>query len=159
MKIITFWQMPRKQKALFFMNIMLCGIAKGCIHLFAYKRLAPYFGKPYRMMAASIIATPTQIQKARYIGDAIRLAARYTPWDSSCLTQAMVAKFWCQYYEIPYFLYIGFAKKSDKPLGEEAHAWVTSGPVAITGGQAFNTHQVIYSYSNYYTARGHKVKF
>lgn len=147
-KMKTFRLMPRREKQLFFVNFFLCGIARASINLLSYKRLAPYFGHFYRMTVASTLPTDTQIQRAILLRRSIKLAASYTPWNSSCLTQAMVAKFWCQRDGIPYFFFVGFAKKTDKPLGQDAHAWVTSGPIAITGGHCLHSHQVVMSYSN-----------
>ena len=148
MKIKTFWHMPIKQKLFFFINFFFCGVARAVINLFSYKQISPYLGTSCRMLTASTIVSKHQIQQAVLIGRSIKLVAHYTPWDSNCLTQAMVAKFWCQYFKIPYFLFIGFAKGSDKPLGEEGHAWVMAGPVAITGGYCFSSHQVVSTYSN-----------
>lgn len=100
------------------------------------------------MRVASTIISPEKIQQARLFSRSIKLAAKYTPWNSNCLTQAIVAKFWCQRYGIPYMFFIGFAK-SCKTLGKEAHAWVTAGPVAISGGHSLQSHHVVLSYSNY----------
>lgn len=148
MKIKTFLTMPYQLKGLFFINFVLCGIARASINLFGYRRISFYYGYFCRMHTQSTIISKEQLQQAVMIRRAIQLAARYTPWNSSCLTQAMVAKFWCQWYDIPYMLFIGFAKVSDKPLGHDAHAWITAGPVAITGGHSFNTHAVVLSYTN-----------
>ncbi len=133
---------------MFFINFCLCGIARASISCLSYKRLHPYFGNSYPMKVASTILSKEQIYYALQIRRSIALTVKYTPWNSSCLTQAMVAKFWCQYYGIPYFLFVGLAKKSDKPLGQDAHAWITTGPIAITGGYSFGAYHVIYSYSN-----------
>ncbi|MDP1574986.1 MAG: lasso peptide biosynthesis B2 protein [Coxiellaceae bacterium] len=146
MKIVTFLHMPWQYKKMFFINITLLGVAKACVKLFAYKHIAFYFGKNCRMMVASTLISKTQIQQAALIARSIKLAARYTPWNSNCLPQAILAKFWCQHYQIPYFFFIGFAKSSTKPLGEEAHAWVTAGPIVICGGNSFNTFHVVLSY-------------
>lgn len=148
MKIKTFWKMSIQKKLIFFINWVLCGIARATIKLLPYKYLSFYFGKHCRMTIASTIISQKQTQQALFISRSIQLAARYTPWDSSCLTQAMVAKFWCQRYNIPYLFFIGFAKGSEKPLGQDSHAWVTAGPIAIIGRNSFNTHQVVFSYTN-----------
>lgn len=140
--------MPAQQKGLFFMNFFFCGVAKVAIKLFGHKRLTPYYGHFCRMQMVSTILSKHQLQQALSLKRAISLAARYTPWNSNCLTQALVAKFWCTYKQIPYMLFIGFEKNSEKPLGENSHAWVMAGPIAISGGFSFNTHQVILSYSN-----------
>ncbi|MDF1646739.1 MAG: lasso peptide biosynthesis B2 protein [Legionellaceae bacterium] len=75
---------------------------------------------------------------------------RYTPWTLTCLTQALIAKGWCRYYQIPYLLFIGIDKTPTHLSQREAHAWVTAGPISITGGghQCFQTHHVISSFSN-----------
>jgi hypothetical protein len=148
MKIVTFLRMPWQHKKMFFINIVLLGMAKASVKLFAYKRIAPYFGKNCRMLVASTLISKTHIQQAALIARSIKLAARYTPWDSNCLPQAMLAKFWCGHYQIPYFFFIGFAKSTQKPLGQDAHAWVTAGPVVICGGNSFNAFHVVSSYSN-----------
>ena len=148
MKIQTFWRMPYKEKQLFFMNFCLCGIAKVAIQCLSYKRLSVYFGRSCQMLVASTLISKEQIQQVLTIRRAIALAARYTPWNSSCLIQALIAKFWCQRHHIPYLFFIGLAKKSNQPLRREAHAWITAGPIAVTGGHSLGTHQVICSYSN-----------
>lgn len=130
------------------MNVLLCGVAKIAIQLFSYHNLSSYFGRNCRMLCASTIISTAQRQRAVQIKQALMLAVRYAPWYSNCLTQALVAKFWCQYYQIPYMLYIGLAKGSSKPLGKDGHAWVTAGSIAISGGHSFHTHQVVLTYSN-----------
>lgn len=147
-KFFSFFKLTNRQKLWFFINFFLCGLARLMICLFDYHRLKPYFGEGYRMTPASTLLPKEQYRLVWQIAKSIQLAARYTPWNSSCLTQAMVAKLWCQYYRIPYFMFIGFAKTTEKPLGQEAHAWITAGPIAITGGHSLKTHQVIYSYTN-----------
>lgn len=147
-KLATFIRLPAQQKLFFILNFGLCGFAKTCILLFSYRTLSRYFGRSHQMTMASSLTTIQQHQRALFIRRGVRLAARYTPWDSSCLTQALVAKFWCDRWKIPYFLFIGLAKNSSKPLGKEAHAWVTAGRLAITGGYCFESHHVISTFSN-----------
>ncbi len=147
-KVETFWRLPIKRKFFFLLNYMLCGVAKTLIILLPYRVLSRYFGYSHRMTVASTLPTMKQRQRAYALGRAVRLAARHTPWDSSCLTQALVAKFWCDRWGIPYFLFIGLQKNSAKPLGKEAHAWLTTGPVAVTGGYCFESHHVISSFSS-----------
>lgn len=148
MKIATFYRMPRQEKNMFFISFCLCAIAKIAIQCISYKRLSAYFGNSCQMLVASTLLLPQQLQHALTTRRVIALTARYTPWKSNCLTEVLVAKFWCQRYQIPYLLFIGLAKESKRPLGVDAHAWITAGPIAVTGGHALVTHQVICSYSN-----------
>jgi hypothetical protein len=147
-KLKTFVSLPVRYKLFFFINYVLCGIAKALILIFPYRVLSRYFGYSHRMTIASTLPSVEQCQRAKMLGKAVRLAARYTPWDSSCLTQALVARFWCRYWNIPYFLFIGLQKKSEKPLGREAHAWLTVGAVPVTGGYCFDAYHVISSFSS-----------
>lgn len=147
-KARTFWRMQFKYKILFIINFMLCGIARASINTLPLRRLTPYFGRFQKTTIFSTLVSNKQRNQARLIGKSVRLAAKYTPWDSSCLTQAMVAKFWCRLYRIPYVLYIGFAKSAEEPSGYKAHAWVTAGPVAVTGGDGLADYNVISSYSH-----------
>jgi hypothetical protein len=102
------------------------------------------------MLVASTLASKEHMQQAIFIRRTINLASRYTPWNSNCLVQALVAKFWCQRHAVPYLFFIGVAKKTNPPTQHKAHAWVTVGPIPLTGGgqQCLETHHVICSYSN-----------
>ena len=144
--VISFWRIRFKYKLLFIINFILCGLARASINLFALRHLTPYFGQFQKTLTLSTIISDKQRQQACRIGRSVRLAAKYTPWNSSCLTQAMVAKFWCRLYRIPYVFYIGFARSANEPNGYMAHAWLTAGPVAITGGDGLANHHVVSSY-------------
>ena len=135
-----------KYTVLLMINFILCGLARASINLFPLRYLTPYFGAFQKTLTLSTLLSDKQRRRALWIGKAVRLAASYTPWDSSCLTQAMVAKFWCRLYRIPYVFYIGFARSVDEPSGYMAHAWITAGPVAITGGEGLNHYHVVSSY-------------
>ncbi len=147
MKYRTFWHMTRTAKKMFVMNLLLSGIAKIGIQCLSYKRLSKYFGQSCQMLTASTLISPEQLQQALVIKRTIRLMSRYTPWHSNCLCQALVAKFWCAQYNLPYFFYIGLDKNSHLPL-KKAHAWITAGPIIISGGNCLETHYVISTYSN-----------
>lgn len=147
-KTHIFWSMRFKLKCLFIINFVLCGIARALINLFPLKRLAPYFGKLHKNIIFSTMITRPQRNHAIQLRRSIALVAKYTPWDTNCLTQAMVAKFWCSCLKIPYILYIGFTKDADKPSGYASHAWLTAGPVAITGEHSFSSFKVVSSYAS-----------
>lgn len=146
--IKKFLLLSSQDKLMLLINYLLCGFARALTLSLPYKQLSAFFGHRYWVLSASTLISKDQLMQAVRIRRSISLAARYTPWNSNCLTQATIAAFWCKYYKIPYLLFIGFAKKSEKPLGQDAHAWVTSGPIPITGGLSFHSHQVIYTYSN-----------
>lgn len=145
-KVHVFWTLPLKNKGLFFFNFILCGIACGCVRLFKLQQISPYFGVQVRNVVCSTLLTPKQLHQALLLQRSIRLAVKYTPWNSNCLTQALVARFWCAVLKIPYVLYIGFTKDSNESSGFSSHAWITAGPIAITGELSFPDYSVIASY-------------
>jgi hypothetical protein len=135
-----------KKTCLLCVNILLCGIARACIKLFPLTRITPYFGRPYKNILLSTMLTPKQHHQALHLCRSISLASQYTPWHSNCLTQALVARFWCYHLNIPYILYIGFKKDATSTSGYAAHAWLTAGSIAITGGHSFSNFHVVSSY-------------
>ena len=148
MKILAFWRMSYQEKTIFFINFCLCGLAKMATQCLSYQRLVPYFGKSCQMLLASTLISKAQMVQVLSIRRNVHLAARYTPWDSNCLTQTMVAKFWCQHHKIPYLFFIGFPKQHHPLSGRNAHAWIMAGPIAITGGDCLDTHHILCSYTN-----------
>lgn len=148
MKLITFWYMTLPQKLMFFTTWFLSGFARALTLLCHYQRFSFLLGNHWRMTTVSTVLSTRQIQQAVNIKRSIRLASRYTPWHCNCLTQALVAAFWCKCFALPYILFIGFQKNSRKALGQEGHAWLTAGPIDISGGQCIESHHVISTYSN-----------
>jgi hypothetical protein len=138
--------LPFKYQIFFILNYALCGVARAAINVFPLRRISPYFGPFKKTLVISTLPNRRQLGLAVRIGQSVRLAAKYTPWDSSCLTQAMVAKFWCRLFKIPYVFYIGFAKAPEEPSGYKAHAWITAGRVLVTGGNGLMDYNVISSY-------------
>ncbi len=154
-----FLRMPFKRKTMLIANLFLCGMARAAVKTIPLPYLARYFGQFNKTITISQLISRQQIHQAFQMGRSIRLAAKYTPWDSSCLTQAIVAKFWCSLFKIPYAFYIGFAKSENAPSGYNGHAWVTAGPVAITGGHSFLDYHIVSSYFSTYAQACNEAAF
>lgn len=124
---------------------VLLGLSRLVILVFSFRRIAPHLGKPVGISSYIPLLTPPQEAKAAQIGQAIRLAARYTPWVSNCFPQAVTARLMLGAYRIPYSLYFGVMR--DLETHEyKAHAWVATGRVAVTGGFGFNQFTVVGCY-------------
>ena len=74
------------------------------------------------------VATAAEIE---LVGRAINSAGSRVPWRSDCLLQAMAAARWLDRIERAYNLNIGVRKNAAGGL--EAHAWLTSGDLVVTG--------------------------
>ena len=63
---------------------------------------------------------------------AIAVAARYVPWRSDCLVQALAARAWLTRHGIESRLVLGVPGQKGPRF--EAHAWLLSHGIAVTGG-------------------------
>ena len=127
-KARSLWRQPVFVRAWLIPVWFLLGIAKALIFALTFKRMFPWFGDKAGIQPMRPLIAPSQIAGARQIGRVIRMAARYTPWDSNCYPQAIVARLLLGIYRIPYALCFGVMRDSAVP-GMQAHAWVTAGSV------------------------------
>lgn len=121
---------------------LLLGISKAVIIIVSFKRLAPLLGVHDGAAPWVPLLGDAQAVRALAIGRVVRLAARYTPWDTNCFPQAVTARLLLGLYRIPYALYFGVARD---PLNDamKAHAWVTAGRIRVTGGSGFRQFTVV----------------
>jgi hypothetical protein len=77
------------------------------------------------------------------VGWALRTAAARTPWPSTCLTQALAGTGMLWRRGIPGMMFMGVAKASHAPGGVEAHAWLSSAGVILTGAGTHERFQVV----------------
>jgi len=120
----------------------LLGIAKLAIFTISFHRLAPWLGVNAGISPWVPLLDRTQEARALQVGRLVRLAARYTPWDSNCFPQAVVARLLLGLYDIPYVLNFGLMR--DPATGEmKAHAWVTAGRIRVTGGASFGLYTTV----------------
>lgn len=82
---------------------------------------------------------------ARDIGWAVRTAASFTPWNSSCLAQVIAAQRMLQRSGIPGVFYIGAAREPRDSIshGLGAHAWLMCGSEFITGESGHERYAVL----------------
>jgi hypothetical protein len=120
----------------------LLGVARLLILAVTFKRLYPCFGDRAGIEPLRPLIDPWQVSRAVQIGRVIRMAARYTPWNSNCFPQAIVARVLLGLYRIPYAMYLGLMRDPSGP-GLQAHAWVAAGRIDVTGGASFSRFTVV----------------
>ena len=135
-------------KLLLISNFCLLGLARVLTFSMNYRKMSFLYGGFCKMHVGSTLINPQKKWICLRLSKSIDMASKYTFWQSTCLTQALVARFWCAVFNVPYMLYIGYPKSSESMLGLKAHAWVMAGPVCISGGDGFKNHAVVESYSN-----------
>ena len=67
------------------------------------------------------------------VGFIITFVARYLPWRSDCLPQALAARRWLLGKGIATEIRIGVERPEDGDFG--AHAWLVHGETVVTGGE------------------------
>lgn len=118
------------------------GFSRALILTLSFKRLAPRLGIHEGAAPWVPLLDSAQEACALEIGRVVRLAARYTPWESNCFPQAVAARLLLGLYGIPYVLYFGLAR--DPANGDmKAHAWVVAGRVRVAGGASFRQFTVV----------------
>ena len=119
------------------------GFASAVIAIVPFRRLAPLLGQNMGAVMFVPFASDSQVHRARLIGRTIGLAARYAPFRSNCLPQALVGCALCALYRVPYALCFG-VRLDGESRKLDAHAWIASGPAIVTGGApSFHTFSTL----------------
>jgi hypothetical protein len=122
------------------------GVARALVLVVPFGRIAPRLGRPVGAVAVVPEITDAMGRRARLIALTIGLAAAYTPWDSNCFAQAIVARVLLGLHGVPYALCLGVRRDEGEPAGIKAHAWVASGRVAVSGGVGSELYAVVGCY-------------
>jgi hypothetical protein len=139
----TFLSQPLFIQAWFLPLWVMLGISKALIFTLSFRRLAPRLGRQAGIAPWVPLLSDAQEQRALMIGRAVRLTAKYTPWDSNCFPQAIAARVLLGLYGLPYAFYFGLLRDPDDAAGIKAHAWVAAGRVRVTGGLSFGQFTVV----------------
>ena len=92
---------------------------------------------------------PSARATALAVGWAVRTAAGFTPWESTCLVQVLAAQRLLQKRGIAGVFYLGATNTGarDETSGFFAHAWLMCNGEFITGESGHRNYAVISSFS------------
>lgn len=96
-----------------------------------FKKIAGNLG--CHMKETPYIDVAKERQKKLMVRKTIHRLRKKTPWESTCLVQSMAAKAMLNRRGIGCTLYFGMAKDNRQKSGWDAHAWLRSGRLMITG--------------------------
>lgn len=136
-KVRSFLKLPFSSKVLVPLVWLLLALARAIILLIPFRYFSTWLGQSAKTVTYTPTLTSVQVQRAKRLGQVVRATANVTPWESVCFPQALVACWLLRLMGIPYIMHFGLAKNTDPDESEpmKAHAWVTAGPVAVTGGR------------------------
>lgn len=125
---------------------LLLAVARAAVLLLPFRVIA-------RALGPRMTETPreggTGPERLRRLTWAIGAVARRTPWRSKCLEQALAAKVMLRRRGIPSTLYLGVARAAgDAPGPYDAHAWLRSGTIHVTGGQQVDRYAVVATFAD-----------
>lgn len=107
-----------------------------------FRILAKLFLQPKTSSCSSKLAPEKHAIYARIIGRMTALVARYTPWQSKCLVQALACRLLLRHYTIANIFYLGVGK--DEANKFTAHAWINCLDETIVGGSSsFERYKII----------------
>ena len=133
----------RGERVLLLESFLMLGVARLAILLLPFRWLAVFLGKRNTKTDAEKNATASSVSLARNIGKTVCSVAKYTPWESLCLPQAVAALWMLKRRGIAGALYLGVAKHESEPEKLAAHAWLCYGGVIITGGVNHEKYTVV----------------
>ena len=134
----SFLQISWGDRFLLLETAIWLAVARLAILVVPFRWLAPRLGAT---MAESPAAEPRMGKLGWRLGWAVRIASRYTPWETACLVRAIAGKMLLRRRGISSTLYLGLAKGADGELA--AHAWLRSGGRTLTGGRVGRKYTVI----------------
>ncbi len=124
---------------------LLLGVARFTVLVLPFRWLAVSLGR--HMSETGAQADFSDLRRARIVGQAVCSAARYTPWESVCLSQAVAAKWMLKRRHVAGTLYLGVAKDETNPERLAAHAWLRCGGTIITGREGYRRFTVVAVFS------------
>jgi hypothetical protein len=121
---------PAEQRRLLVRAAVLLGLMRLAVRL-PFRTVSRAVGL-HRGETPDLVA-PEAVARAAAVGWAVRAAAGHTPWESTCLVQALAAVVLLQRQRIDGTLYLGVARDGGAPEGMTAHAWLRCGELVLTG--------------------------
>lgn len=137
-----FVAMPLKDKALLLVAWCLLGFAAALLLFTPFRRLAPLLGKSLGAVAYVPTTNAQQAVRAQLVRTGILRAARIAPFRADCLPQAFAAALMCRMLGVPASVHLG-VRLDEVTSDMSAHAWVSAGPVAVSGGRSFDTYTAV----------------
>ena len=147
-KTQTFLSLSSRQKRLFLQAYRLLGAMRFAILTRSFKSLVAGF-EMHRGPLEQAPLDPGELANAHQVGWAVRKAAQFTPWQSTCLVQVLAAQRMLQKRGIAGAFYLGATTQDvggqDKPLA--AHAWLKCDQEFITGESGHQRFTVVTCFS------------
>ncbi len=147
-KLKSFHSLSTQQKRLLLQAYRLLGTLRFAILTRPFKSLVTGLDV-HREVVEQAPLDAGDLATAHQIGWAVRTAARYTPWQSTCLVQVLAAQRMLLKRGIPGIFFLGASTDSDEAESQtlSAHAWLKCNRDFITGEAGHHRYTVLSSFT------------
>lgn len=145
-KIRSAYQLSWPQISWLLILFPISGFVRFAVLILPFKYIKKLLGTHHSNFQLSTLVCNDQLNTAIEIGQSIKVMAKYTPWKSNCLVQAILARLLLSLYNLPHVLYFGTCITSSKATPMKAHAWVSVGSKIIVGGRGHNRYTIVGTY-------------
>jgi len=147
-RLRKFVQLDTARRLYFLQALYLLGRMRYAIGSTPFKQLTAGL-TVHRSTVESPDLDEKSLDSALAVGWAVRAAARFTPWQSSCLVQVLAAQRMLQAHAIPGVFYIGAVPGTGEAgrEGLQAHAWLKCSGRFITGEAGHQRYTVVSAFS------------
>jgi hypothetical protein len=148
-RVRQFAALNRSQKLIFVEAWFLLGWMRVATLTISFKRLTASL-QHHKETVHPVSLASEQLNQAAWVGGLVASAAKYTPWQSPCLTQVLAVQRLLARRGIPGQFYLGVRKRAGKEMGCEAlqaHAWLQCGDLIVSGGAGHEEFTVVSTFS------------
>lgn len=148
-RLQKFSALPIRHKVLLAQAWFMLGWYRAGVLLVSFKRLTSKL-QHHPLAPPPSALSPHQRTEAAAIGRLVAAAARFTPWQSLCLTQVLVVQRLLARRQIPGQFYLGVRRgceRTDDPTGLSAHAWLQCGDDIVNGRAGHERFTVVSTFS------------
>lgn len=131
--IKTFFRISFQAKILVIRVFILTAISRFAMKYIDFCKLKKYMGQ--QSIETSYEDDKNYEIYLKRLSFVIQKVAKYTPWESKCLVQALTAQHILHKKKLKTTLYLGVNKENNELI---AHAWIRCGSFYVTGGDGEN---------------------
>lgn len=140
-KIAKFSRLSAAERRLAIEAAILLGLARAAVIALPFRWVASVLGRQNNELESVGDSESTSMTEIMRIAWTVKLISRYTPWRSNCLAKAVAGRLMLRRRQITSTLYFGMTKNSEGQL--EAHAWLRSGNMTLTGGSNLDRYAIV----------------
>lgn len=134
-----------QQKKLFVEAYLMLGLYRIAIIIRSFKSLVT--GLNYNEKSTHVDISDEKKQLSILIGNAVTTVANHTPWQSTCLVQALTTQRMLRKRKIAGMFHLGVTMNSAENDPLAAHAWLVCGDEILTGKVGIERYTILSTFS------------